>query len=109
MLRAARESGTQVIWDLFHYGWPEELDILPEFVQRFRAFALDIIGINYYNHNQWLHNGAFLEMDDPIYRPFSEILLEVYNRYGHPLFVTETGIEGTLPYMSTSCTAIKVT
>lgn len=218
MLRAARETGTQVIWDLFHYGWPEDLDIFqPEFVQRYRAFAaafahllvqetdtvpflvpmneisyfswaagdvgylypfeidrgyelkvqlvcaaleaiesiwdvlpearivhvdpvinvvadparpedtraaegyrlaqyqawdmisgrrwpllggkdeyLDIIGVNYYNHNQWFHNGAFLEVDDPEYRPFSEILLEVYNRYGRPLFIAETGIEGDL-------------
>ena len=27
MLRAARETGTQVLWDLLHYGWPDDLDI----------------------------------------------------------------------------------
>ena len=27
MLRAARETGLQVIWDIFHYGWPEHIDI----------------------------------------------------------------------------------
>src|SRR5690349_12131057 len=27
MLRAARQNGTQVIWDLCHYGWPDDLDI----------------------------------------------------------------------------------
>lgn len=40
MLQAAQETGVQVIWDLFHYGWPEGIDIFrPEFVNRFRAFA----------------------------------------------------------------------
>ena len=40
MLRAARDSGTQIIWDLFHYGWPDHLDIWdPEFVHRFAEFA----------------------------------------------------------------------
>jgi hypothetical protein len=39
-LAAARISGVQVIWDLCHWGWPEDLDIWsPEFVQRFARFA----------------------------------------------------------------------
>ncbi|EIT72211.1 MULTISPECIES: hypothetical protein [Hydrocarboniphaga] len=40
MLRAARENRIQVIWDLCHYGWPDDLDIWsPAFVDRFAAFA----------------------------------------------------------------------
>jgi len=40
MLRAARAAGVQVIWDLCHYGWPDELDIFSvEFVERFARFA----------------------------------------------------------------------
>jgi hypothetical protein len=40
MLAAARASGVQVIWDLFHYGWPDDLDIVSEsFVSRFAAFS----------------------------------------------------------------------
>lgn len=40
MLRAARETRIQVIWDLCHYGWPDDLDIWsPAFVDRFAAFA----------------------------------------------------------------------
>src|SRR5215216_3181175 len=40
MLRAARETGTQVIWDLAHWGWPENLDIWsPSFIGRFARFA----------------------------------------------------------------------
>lgn len=39
-LRAANASGTQVIWDLCHYGWPDDLDIWrPGFVERFARFA----------------------------------------------------------------------
>src|SRR4051812_15750455 len=26
MLAAAREAGVQVIWDVLHYGWPDDLD-----------------------------------------------------------------------------------
>jgi beta-glucosidase/6-phospho-beta-glucosidase/beta-galactosidase len=40
MVRAARETGVQVIWDLCHYGWPEGLDIFrPELVDRFADYA----------------------------------------------------------------------
>jgi len=40
MLRAARETQTQVIWDLFHYGWPDGLNIWSAaFVERFARFA----------------------------------------------------------------------
>ncbi|HMQ53328.1 MAG TPA: beta-glucosidase, partial [Anaerolineae bacterium] len=40
MLTAARETGMQIIWDLCHYGWPDDIDIFkPEFVERFGRFA----------------------------------------------------------------------
>ncbi len=40
MLVAARQTGVQVLWDLFHYGWPDELDIFDRaFVERFAGFA----------------------------------------------------------------------
>src|ERR1051326_8595260 len=40
MLNAARETGVQVIWDLCHYGWPDDLDIFgPSFPDRFARFA----------------------------------------------------------------------
>jgi beta-glucosidase/6-phospho-beta-glucosidase/beta-galactosidase len=48
MLRAARDTGMQVIWDVCHYGYPDDIDIFkPEFVRRFanfaRAFALLVL------------------------------------------------------------------
>ncbi len=40
MLRAARRTGTQVVWDLCHYGWPDWLDFFSEdFVPRFADYA----------------------------------------------------------------------
>lgn len=40
MIRAAKRNGIQMIWDLCHYGWPDDLDIFrPEFVDRFAALA----------------------------------------------------------------------
>lgn len=39
-IRAARETGIQIIWDLFHYGYPDDLDIFSQdFPPRFAAFA----------------------------------------------------------------------
>ena len=218
MLEAAREAGVQVIWDVLHYGWPDDLDIFsPDFVARFADFAaafadvatretdgapwvvpvneisffawaggeigifnpfatrrgdplkfqllraaiaaiqaiqavspavrivhtepminvvphqdrpeergaaeghrqaqyaaldilagrshpelggreeyLDVIGINYYVHNQWIYpggHGAMLEPSHPRYRPVWQMLKEVHERYQRPLFVAETGIE----------------
>lgn len=40
MLRASREAGVQVVWDLCHYGWPDWIDIWsPAFVDSFARFA----------------------------------------------------------------------
>lgn len=40
MVRAARETQTQVIWDLCHYGWPDWLDIFePQFIKSLGRLA----------------------------------------------------------------------
>src|SRR3982750_3721972 len=37
---AAEKAGWQVIWDLFHYGYPDHVDIFaPDFASRFCEFA----------------------------------------------------------------------
>jgi hypothetical protein len=216
MLRAAQATGTQVIWDLMHYGWPDDLDIWsPAFVDRFAAYAaaaariaksetdevpfycpineisfhswgggdgnylnpfarhrgfelkvqlaraaiaamreileveprarfvhceplisivsdrdrphdrlhaqgarlaqfqacdmiagrmwpqlggsadlLDIVGVNYYFDNQWIHGGPPITADHPLHKPFRTLLSETYARYGRPILVAETGTEG---------------
>ncbi len=215
MLRAANRTRTQVLWDVLHYGWPDDIDIWkPAFVDRFARFAaaaarivreesdsvpfycpinemsflswgggdagylnpfangrgfelkvqlaraaiaameailtvdgrarfvhcepaihiahdparpdrrgevaglsdaqyqawdlvggllwpqiggerkyLDILGINYYHNNQWVHGQPPIDVRHPLYKPFRLILAENYARYGRPLFVSETGIE----------------
>lgn len=218
MFRAAQEAGIQVIWDLWHYGWPDDLDLFSEeFVTRFGAFAgeatrrlleagnetpifspineisffswaagdggvmapyahgqgveikrqlvrasiaaikaikranpaarliqvdpminivarrenpedapvaelqrqsqyevwdmicgrtdpelggkpafLDLIGVNYYIHNQWSVPGgdaAMIVPSDPRYRHVRGMLAEIYERYERPIVIAETGIE----------------
>ncbi len=218
MFRAAQKSGLQVVWDLWHYGWPDDLDLFsPEFAPRFGAFAgavaqkllelgdetpmfspvneisffswaagdgrvmypyaegrgmeikrqlvrasvaaikaikrvnpaarflqvdpminvisrrddpedapaaelqrlsqfevwdmmcgrlepelggkpafLDVIGVNYYIHNQWKHPGgddAMIVPSDPRYRHVRDMLREISDRYDRPILIAETGIE----------------
>lgn len=55
---------------------------------------MDIIGLNYYFHNQWFHsNRRKVPPGHRLYRPLSEILEEFYLRYDKPLMISETGIE----------------
>jgi hypothetical protein len=54
---------------------------------------VDIMGVNYYIHNQFVWEGQMIVPSDPRYRHISEMLREVYDRYRRPLFIAETGIE----------------
>ena len=59
-----------------------------------RPDLLDIVGVNYYHNNQWIHGGPPIDRHHPLHKPFHRILAETYARYGRPIFVAETGIEG---------------
>lgn len=40
IINAAYETDTQSIWDLWHYGWPNDIDIFShQFIERFTDFA----------------------------------------------------------------------
>jgi hypothetical protein len=54
---------------------------------------IDVIGVNYYPHNQWAFHGKMIPYTDPRYRPFNKMLIEVYERYRRPLLIAETGTE----------------
>ncbi len=55
---------------------------------------LDIIGLNYYFHNQWFYpNRRKIARGHALYRPPNEIFAEFYKRYNRPIFIAETGIE----------------
>jgi beta-glucosidase/6-phospho-beta-glucosidase/beta-galactosidase len=56
--------------------------------------ALDMIGLNYYIHNQWRHPSRRpLPLHHEAYRPPREIFAEFYSRYVRPMIISETGIE----------------
>jgi beta-glucosidase/6-phospho-beta-glucosidase/beta-galactosidase len=75
--------------------------------------SVDIIGVNYYDRNQWWNFGETIWRGEAEYRPFREILGEVYARYRRPIFVAETGTEdakrpGWFAYISEEvCAAIQ--
>ena len=59
------------------------------------ADLLDIVGCNFYPHNQWRHHGATLPLGHHDFRPLSDLLEETSARYGRPVIVAETGAEGS--------------
>jgi hypothetical protein len=60
------------------------------------ADCIDIVGVNYYLHNQWIDGQLPVSVEHPRYRPLRDLLADVHARYERPLFVAETGIEGDL-------------
>ncbi len=84
---AARYTAAQwEAWDMIAGRREPQLGGRPEY--------LDIVGINYYWNNQWFHRGKPIPLRHPSRRPFRDILGEASRRYGRPVFVAETGIEG---------------
>jgi hypothetical protein len=85
--RAFREAQFQA-WDMLIGRMKPELGGHPKY--------LDVVGINYYPHNQWVFNGPTLKRSHPQYLPLRCLLLENYRRYGRPILLAETGAEDTL-------------
>ena len=56
---------------------------------------VDVIGLNFYPHNQWYDDGPTIPMGHHEYRPLADMLIEVAERYGKPMFLSETGAEGS--------------
>ena len=55
----------------------------------------DVIGLNFYPHNQWYLEGPTIPMGHHEYRPLADMLIEVAERYGKPILISETGAEGS--------------
>ena len=55
--------------------------------------ALDLIGVNYYWNNQWVHGGDRKPPGHPDHKPLHIMLLELWQRYQRPILITETGAE----------------
>jgi beta-glucosidase/6-phospho-beta-glucosidase/beta-galactosidase len=60
-----------------------------------RPDVIDAIGLNFYPHNQWYYHGPTIPMGHHEYRPLADMLQEAGERYGKPIFIAETGAEGT--------------
>jgi len=84
-------------WDMLLGKLMPELGGKPDY--------LDIMGVNFYSHNQWYLNGPTIRKGQPNYRPLRDILTEVYQRYERPLFIAETGAEGDrrVPWLQYVC------
>jgi hypothetical protein len=66
---------------------------------------LDLVGVNFYPNNQFMPDGTTIQRGDPRYRPFSDLLQEIWSRYGRPMIVSETGSEGAdrAPWLGYVC------
>ncbi len=88
---AERQTASQFqAWDMIAGMSCPELGGKPDY--------LDMLGINYYCHNQWIVEGPPLDWQatGPAYVPPSQLFRRVHERYGRPLFISETGIEAEL-------------
>jgi hypothetical protein len=59
------------------------------------ASLIDLVGLNYYPHNQWYFQGPTIPMGHHEYRPLADMLVEMHERYRKPIFLSETGAEGS--------------
>ena len=76
----------QVIWDLFHYGWPDDLDIFsPEFVDRFARFAREAARIHREHRDEM-----------PFYSPMNEISFFAWAATRDLMFPYAHGRDGEL-------------
>lgn len=85
---AERNEGQFEAWDMLAGLRAPELGGGPAMI--------DVIGVNYYWNNQWLHGGERQPVlpSDPGHRPLRDLLAEIYARYRRPIFMAETSIEG---------------
>ena len=85
---AARHTASQFeAWDMMRGDQAAELGGSAE--------MLDVIGVNYYWNNQWVHGGEKATLGNPYHKPLHLLLLDLWERYRRPILITETGAEGS--------------
>jgi beta-glucosidase/6-phospho-beta-glucosidase/beta-galactosidase len=94
---ATEQAGAYEAWDMIAGRLEPELGGAPS--------LLDVVGVNFYPHNQRTADGTMISTDHPGFVPFHRLLDDVARRYQRPILVTETGTEGPecaawLDYMS---------
>ena len=55
--------------------------------------AIDVLGLNYYRHNQWTVPGRQINPGEPGHRPLRYLLNDAAKRLALPIAITETGAE----------------
>jgi hypothetical protein len=58
-------------------------------------WAADALGVNFYPDNQWIDGGSTIPLGHHEYRRLADMLVEVQERFGKPIFISETGSEGS--------------
>ena len=56
--------------------------------------CLDIVGVNFYWNNEWVHRAERTPPGHHMHKPLHRMLQELFTRYGRPILITETGAEG---------------
>jgi beta-glucosidase/6-phospho-beta-glucosidase/beta-galactosidase len=60
-----------------------------------RPDLVDMVGLNFYPHNQWYYLGPTIPMGHHEYRPLADMLIEAAQRFDKPIFISETGAENS--------------
>ena len=55
---------------------------------------IDVLGLDYYAHNQWHYKPGGAVRSSPVAAPLSKLILEYWNRYRVPCILGETNIRG---------------
>ncbi len=82
---AGYTAGQYEAWDMLAGMQAPELGGTPD--------CLDFLGVNYYWNNQWVHQGDKTPPGHPQHTPLHTMLQRIWERYGRPILITETGAE----------------
>jgi len=99
-IATARNEAKFEAWDMLHGRTYPDLGGGEDF--------FDVIGVNFYPHNEWILSAegqGFIRTDHPSYKPFRELLADVWARYKTPIYISETGTEDEerVPWMRYVC------
>ena len=74
-----------------------------------RPGLLDIVGLNYYPHNQWYYKGPTIPMGHHAYTDMQVLLETAGRRYDRPILISETGAErnARAPWLHYVCEEVR--
>ncbi len=85
---AVQHSNSQFeAWDMLAGRTAPELGGSPD--------LLDVLGVNFYWNNEWIHEGERTPPGHPLHRPLHTMLADLFSRYNRPILISETGTEAS--------------